>query len=272
MTPDPREPTEREPQTAELEHLSTQLVLRAGHLPSCGEGAEFPWDCTCDYSGFMDEMGRLLARRAPLADRERVETLQEALLAIATRYDERGLDEPCEATGLANAIEYGRLLATPAAQPEREPLEESTCTLCWIRTPAGFLPAHKPSCPRLAVAPPTPPAPRESKERMARAIGDVLGSPEHVEADRVLGRAIANERARLSGTTNPETPEPLVALVVEALGYLDAIGRHSSKVRGLTDRLRRALPDGAEPSCDCDDPDGAYCRNTTGHYSCGDGR
>ena len=44
-----------------VERLRTQLVLRAGHLPECGKGAEFPWDCTCDYRGFMDEMGRLLA-------------------------------------------------------------------------------------------------------------------------------------------------------------------------------------------------------------------
>lgn len=37
--------------------LASQLVLRAGHLPACGEGAEFPWDCTCDYGGFMEAMG-----------------------------------------------------------------------------------------------------------------------------------------------------------------------------------------------------------------------
>ena len=46
----------------EQHDLETQLVLRAGHLPTCGEGAEFPWDCTCDYAGFMDRMGRVLAR------------------------------------------------------------------------------------------------------------------------------------------------------------------------------------------------------------------
>lgn len=41
--------------------LRSQLVLRANHLPSCGEGAEFPWDCTCDYGGFMDRMGVVFA-------------------------------------------------------------------------------------------------------------------------------------------------------------------------------------------------------------------
>lgn len=44
-----------------LDRLATELVLRAGHLPSCGEGAEFPWECTCDYEGFMDRMGAILA-------------------------------------------------------------------------------------------------------------------------------------------------------------------------------------------------------------------
>ena len=58
-TPPPSEPLD-------ARHLETQLVMRAGHLPSCGDGSEFPWECTCDYGGFMEAMGRALAAR--LAD------------------------------------------------------------------------------------------------------------------------------------------------------------------------------------------------------------
>jgi len=46
---------------AELEHLRTDLLLRLGHLPSCGEGAEFPWDCTCDWKGAYERLKAALA-------------------------------------------------------------------------------------------------------------------------------------------------------------------------------------------------------------------
>jgi hypothetical protein len=45
-------------------NLSTELVLRVGHLPSCGEGAEFPWDCTCDYAGAIERLQAAIATLA----------------------------------------------------------------------------------------------------------------------------------------------------------------------------------------------------------------
>ncbi len=41
--------------------IRTDLVLSWGHLPSCGEGAEFPWDCTCDYQTRIERMEAVIA-------------------------------------------------------------------------------------------------------------------------------------------------------------------------------------------------------------------
>ena len=43
----------------------TDLLLRWGHLPDCGEGAEFPWDCTCDWKGSIERIRAALAKATP---------------------------------------------------------------------------------------------------------------------------------------------------------------------------------------------------------------
>jgi hypothetical protein len=42
--------------------IRTDLVLRWKHGPRCGEGAEFPWDCTCDFQGSIERMEAVIAR------------------------------------------------------------------------------------------------------------------------------------------------------------------------------------------------------------------
>ena len=94
-----------EPLTAS--QLETQLVLRAGHLPSCGEGAEFPWDCTCDYAGFMETMGVVFAERAArqAPDTSGLREALEDLLDDTQHSDHDCGDVDCPVTRARAALE-----------------------------------------------------------------------------------------------------------------------------------------------------------------------
>ena len=107
------------------ELLEREFVLRVGHLPTCGEGAEFPWDCTCDYAGFMEAAGSLLDRlRAPL-DPERLAKAMEAVFEKPPGWQVLGSTAPLRAkdalynAAAAIAAEY-RALSDPVSDERRE--------------------------------------------------------------------------------------------------------------------------------------------------------
>ena len=104
------------------ELLERELVLRVGHLPTCGEGAEL---CTCDYAGFMEAAGSLLDRlRAPL-DPERLAKAMEAVFEKPPGWQVLGSTAPLRAkdalynAAAAIAAEY-RALSDPVSDERRE--------------------------------------------------------------------------------------------------------------------------------------------------------
>ena len=43
-------------------------VTRLGHAPHCGDGAEFPWDCTCDLPDFREDLEKAINGLPALLD------------------------------------------------------------------------------------------------------------------------------------------------------------------------------------------------------------
>ena len=43
-------------------------VTRLGHAPHCGDGAEFPWDCTCDLPDFREDLEEAINALPALLD------------------------------------------------------------------------------------------------------------------------------------------------------------------------------------------------------------
>lgn len=52
------DPTQATPRPMYEYAPDTDLLLRFGHLPDCGESAEFPWDCTCQWREAFDNAKR----------------------------------------------------------------------------------------------------------------------------------------------------------------------------------------------------------------------
>lgn len=48
----------------------SELVIRFKHHPDCGEGAEFPWDCTCDWEGAYERVRNAMALDAAWQEAE----------------------------------------------------------------------------------------------------------------------------------------------------------------------------------------------------------
>jgi len=59
-------------------------VTRLGHAPHCGDGAEFPWDCTCDLPDFREDLEEAInALPALLAV---AEAARDAVHAVGTSF------------------------------------------------------------------------------------------------------------------------------------------------------------------------------------------
>jgi hypothetical protein len=119
--------------------IHTDLVLSWGHLPSCGTGAEFPWECTCDYAGRLARMEAVVATaeatgvRPPGAD----VLLNEQTAAGDVRKSHAANEWdhcitcrspwPCDAEMLAELVMTRAILEAASGTPE-----PPACSVCGI--------------------------------------------------------------------------------------------------------------------------------------------